>query len=141
MNFEDKMQIQLKIYNVGYVQIGGQFYDMDDYGNPNFDMPNENAGSGYDEDGNPIEASATRFYDFGKCIILPNTSARLITLADGSQYAYSYEVIAPLSKAKYKILPREGDKVFITKKDGTISKELEVKGFVTFKRRYLKLWL
>ena len=25
--------------------------------------------------------------------------------------------------------------------DGTINKELEVKGFVTFKRRYLKLWL
>ena len=61
MNFEDKMQIQLKIYNVGYVQIGEQFYDMDDNGNPNFDMLNENAGSGYDEDGNPIEAAATRF--------------------------------------------------------------------------------
>ena len=43
MNFEDKMQIQLKIYNVGYVQIGEQFYDVDDNGNPNFDMLNENA--------------------------------------------------------------------------------------------------
>ena len=53
----------------------------------------------------------------------------------------SYEVIAPLSKQKYKMLPTEGDKVKITKKDGTIEKEMEVKGFVTLKRRYLKLWL
>lgn len=141
MNFEDRLQIQLKIYNVGYVQVGDRFYDMDDEGAPDFSMENENAGSGYDEDGNPIEATATRFYDFGKCLILPNTSARAVTLNDGHQYTYSYEIIAPLSKQKYKILPHEGDKVIITKKDGTINKEMEVKGFVTYKQRYLKLWL
>ena len=50
-------------------------------------------------------------------------------------------MIAPLSKQKYKMLPTEGDTVKIMKKDGTIEKEMEVKGFVTLKRRYLKLWL
>ena len=129
MNFEDKLQVQLKIYNVGYV------------GEPDFDVKNENVGSGYDAQGNPIEATATRFLDFGKCLIFPNTKASLITLNDGSKYQYAYEVIAPLSKQKYKMLPIEGDKVKITKKDGTIEKEMEVKGFVTLKRRYLKLWL
>lgn len=141
MNYEDKLQIQLKVYNVGYVQIGSKFYDMNNDGSPNFCMENGNAGSGYDEEGNPIEATATRLYDFGKCIILPNTSARLVTLADGTQYTYSYEVIAPLSSTKYKMLPREGDKVHITKKDGTIDCDMEVKGFVTYKKRHLKLWL
>lgn len=48
---------------------------------------------------------------------------------------------APLSKAKYPLIPKEGDKVVIMKKDGTIDKEMEVKGFVTYKQRYLKLWL
>ena len=38
-------------------------------------------------------------------------------------------------------LLREGDKVMIIKKDGTINKVMEVKGFTTYKRRYLKLWL
>ena len=141
MNFEDKLQVQLKIYNVGYVQIGGVFYDMKDSGEPDFDVKNENAGSGYDAQGNPIEATATRFLDFGKCLIFPNTKASLITLNDGSKYQYAYEVIAPLSKQKYKMLPTEGDKVKITKKDGTIEKEMEVKGFVNLKRRYLKLYL
>ncbi len=139
MNFEDKLQIQLKIYDDRYVQIGDKFYEMNDKGEPNFDI--EYVGSGYDEDGNPLEATATRFIDFGKCLIFPNTSARLVSLNDGQQYVYSYEIIAPLSKSKYNILPHEGDKVMITKKDGTINKEMEVKGFTTYKRRYLKLWL
>ena len=95
----------------------------------------------YDEDGNPVDATATRFLEFGKCLIYPNSSAKLVSLNDGQRYAYSYEVIAPLSKHKYKILPREGDKVMIIKKDGTINKVMEVKGFTTYKRRYLKLWL
>ena len=141
MNFEDKLQVQIKVYDVGYVQVGDRFFDMNDNGEPNFEVEHENAGGGYDEDGNPVEATATRFLDFGKCLIYPNTSARLVRLNDGQQYAYSYEVIAPLSKHKYNILPREGDKVMITKKDGTINKVMEVKGFTTYKRRYLKLWL
>lgn len=141
MNFEDKLQIQLKVYNVGYVQVGDKFFDMDTNGNPTFDIESENAGSGYNEDGDPITATAVRFYDFGKCTILPNTSAKVVTLADGKKYVYSYEVIAPLSTLKYKLLPREGEIVHITKKDCTIDRDMEVKGFVTLKRRYIKLWL
>ena len=52
-----------------------------------------------------------------------------------------YEIYAPLIKVKYPLIPKEGDKVYITKKDGTIDKEMEVKGFVTNKKRYLKIWL
>lgn len=96
---------------------------------------------GYDEEGNPIEATEGDWQLFGKCALLPNTSARLVSLADGQQYAYSYELYAPLNKAKYSLIPKEGDKVWITKKDGTIDKEMEVKGFVTYKKRYLRIWL
>lgn len=96
---------------------------------------------GFDEDGNAIEPTEGEWQDFGKCAILPNTSARLVSLADGQQYAYSYELYAPLSKNKYPLIPKEGSKVWITKKDGTIDKEMEVKGFVTYKKRYLRLWL
>lgn len=141
MNFSDELKIQLKVYNVGYVQIGNKFFYMNDDGTPNFEAEVENAGSGYDEEGNPIEATMTRFLDFGKCVILPNTSAQTISLADGQQYVYSYVVIAPITKTSYNKLPIEGDKVLIKKKDGTINKEMEVKGFLTLKQRYLKLWL
>lgn len=141
MNFEDSLLIQQKIYHVGYVQIGDKFFDMNNDGEPDLNMENDSAGNGYDKDGNPIEATATRFSEYSKCVIFPNTKASCITLNDGKQYIYSFEVIAPLSKNKYKILPREGDMVKIIKKDNTICKEMEVKGFVTYKRRYLKIWL
>lgn len=95
----------------------------------------------YDENGNPVVVEAADWQFFGKCVIFPNTSARSVTLVDGKQYVYSFELVAPLSKKKYEILPKEGDEVLITKKDGTIDREMEVKGFVTYKKRYLKLWL
>ena len=72
---------------------------------------------------------------------MPNSQAKIITLTDGQQYVYSHEIYAPLSKAKYPLIPKEGEKVWITKKDGTIDKEMEVKGFVTLKKRYLRIWL
>ena len=97
--------------------------------------------SGFDEEGNPITPDAFIFIDFGKCVILPNTKASVITLADGQKYTYMYEIYAPLNKTKYPLIPKEGDKVWITKKDGTIDKEMEVKGFVTLKKRYLRIWL
>ena len=53
MNFEDKLQVQIKVYDVGYVQVGDRFFDMNDNGEPNFEVEHENAGGGYDEDGNP----------------------------------------------------------------------------------------
>ena len=62
-------------------------------------------------------------------------------LHDGSEYQYSYYVIAPLKKTLYPLIPKEGDRVRITKADGTIDKELEVRGFVTYKKRYIKIWL
>lgn len=75
------------------------------------------------------------------CVIFPNSKASSIVLNDGKQYAYSYEVIVKLKKSLYSLLPKESDMVWITKSDKTINKEMEVKGFVTFKQKYLKLWL
>ena len=38
MNFEDKLQVQIKVYDVGYVQVGDRFFDMNDNGEPNFEV-------------------------------------------------------------------------------------------------------
>lgn len=141
MNFEDTLKVAAKVYNVGYVELGNRCYELNDDGTIKFDTGENDLQGGYDEDGNPINATDRIFFSFGKCIILPNDAARTITLTDGSVHQYSYEVFAPISKTGYKMLPKEGDSVWITKKDGTIDKEMEVKGFVTYKRRYLKLWL
>ena len=114
---------------------------IDDNGQPDtqrrYDFPLRK----YDEDGNPISVTDSFCIDFGKCIILPNQQAKTITLVNGGVYTYSYEVYLPLNKKKYPLIPREGDVVKIYKKDGTIESEKEVKGFVTLKKRYLKLWL
>lgn len=141
MNFSDTLKIQAKVYAVGYLKIGDKFYYMNDDGTPNLDEEVPNVGDGYDEDGNPIEATATRWLDFGKCVIFPNSRASKVVLADGREYTYSYELVATLKKSKYPLIPVEGDKVWITKADDTIDKEMEVKGFATYKKRYLKLWL
>lgn len=141
MNFEDSLKVGAKIYNAGYLQVGGKCYAMNDDGTPNFDDADNDLQDEFDEEGNAVDAKEMRFLDFGKCVILPNTSARSVTLLDGKQYVYSYELIAPLSKKKYNLLPKEGDMVWITKKDATVDKQMEVKGFVTYKKRYLKLWL
>lgn len=98
------------------------------------------SGGGYDENNDPIE-SKEEWKDFSKCFISFNSSAQKITLHDGSEYQYSYYVIAPLKESLYPLIPKEGDHVRIIKADGTIDKELEVRGFVTYKKRYLKIWL
>ena len=95
---------------------------------------------GYDEDHNPIKPRE-EWHDLPKCFISFNSSAQKVRLNDGSEYVYSYYVIAPLTKKCYPIIPKEGDRVRIVKKDGTIDKDMEVKGFVTYKRRYFKIWL
>lgn len=142
MNFEDTLKIGANVYDIGYAEVGGKYYSLNDDGTLNLsDNENEALKSGFDEEGNPITPDAFIFIDFGKCVILPNTKASVITLADGQQYVYSHEIYAPLSKAKYPLIPKEGEKVWITKKDGTIDKEMEVKGFVTLKKRYLRIWL
>ena len=142
MNFEDSLKIGANVYDIGYAEVGGKYYSLNDDGTLNLsDNENEALKSGFDEDGNPLTPDAFIFIDFGKCVILPNTKASVITLADGQKYTYMYEIYAPLNKAKYPLIPKEGEKVWITKKDGTIDKEMEVKGFVTLKKRYLRIWL
>ena len=142
MNFEDSLKIGANVYDIGYAEVGGKYYSLNDDGTLNLsDNENEALKSGFDEDGNPLTPDAFIFIDFGKCVILPNTKASVITLADGQKYTYMYEIYAPLNKAKYPLIPKEGDKVYITKKDGTIDKEMEIKGFVTYKKRYLRIWL
>lgn len=142
MNFEDTLKIGANVYDIGYAEVGGKYYSLNDDGTLNLsDNENEALKSGFDEDGNPLTPDAFIFIDFGKCVILPNTKASVITLADGQKYTYMYEIYAPLNKAKYPLIPKEGEKVWITKKDGTIDKEMEVKGFVTLKKRYLRIWL
>lgn len=95
---------------------------------------------GYDENYNPIPPTE-EWIEFSKCFISFNAAAQKIRLNDGQEYIYSYYVIAPLKKALYDILPKEGDRVHIQKADGTIDKIMEVRGFVTYKRRYIKIWL
>ena len=142
MNFEDTLKIGANVYDIGYAEVGEKYYSLNDDGTLNLsDNENEALKSGFDEEGNPLTPDAFIFIDFGKCVILPNTKASVITLADGQKYTYMYEIYAPLNKAKYPLIPKEGDKVYITKKDGTIDKEMEVKGFVTYKKRYLRIWL
>ena len=98
------------------------------------------SGGGVDENGNQIAPSVS-LDDYSKCFISFNSSAQKVVLHDGSEYQYTYYVIMPLNAAKYSAIPREGDRVHITKADGTIDCDKEVKGFVTYKKRYLKIWL
>ena len=95
---------------------------------------------GYDQDGNPYDGE-TDWMELGKCFISFNSKAEKVVLNDGSEYQYSYYVIMPIKTSDYPLLPREGDKVRIRKSDGTIDCEKEVKGFVTYKKRYLKIWV
>lgn len=95
---------------------------------------------GYDEDFNPVPPTE-EWVAFPSCFISFNSSAQKVRLNDGTEYVYSYYVIVPVNKKCYPVIPKEGDRVRIRKKDGTINAEMEVKGFVTFKRRYLKIWL
>ena len=141
MNFEDTLKVGAKVYDVGYAEIGGRYYELREDGSIDLESGDNDLQGGFDEDGNSIEPIDCIFIDFGKCVILPNSQAKIITLSDGQRYVYSQEIYAPLSKAKYPLIPHEGDKVWVTKKDGTIDKGMEVKGFVTYKKRYLRLWL
>lgn len=141
MNFEDKISIKAKVYSDGYVEVGNKFHMTDDSGNPVTTEECEFYNRRYDSDGNPVSATDAYWLSFGKCLILPNTRANSVVLNDGAKYVYDYEVYVPLNKRRYALLPKEGDFVKIEKKDGTIDAEKEVRGFVTYKKRYLRLWL
>lgn len=97
---------------------------------------------GYDEDFNPIPPT-DEWQAFGKCIIMPNNSAQSVSLADGKEYIYQYQIYAPLKNAHYKnnLIPTEGMKIRFTKEDGTIEKEAFVQGFLTLRKRYVKIWV
>ena len=141
MTFEDTIEIEAQTYGVGYAIIGGKAYQCNDAGeitNERVDVDVENGI--FDKDMNPIEPYAD-FFPFSKCFISFNSSAQRVRSNDGKEYIYSYYVIAPLKKSIYHLIPREGDRVRIRKADGTIDKEMEVKGFVTYKKSYLKIWL
>lgn len=97
---------------------------------------------GVDEDLNPIDLTE-EWKEFGKCIIMPNSSAQSVSLADGKEYIYQYQIYAPLKSAHYKegLIPTEGMKIHFTKEDGTIDKVAFVQGFLTLRKRYVKLWV
>ena len=141
MTFEDTIEVEALTYGTGYAIVGGNAYECSDTGeitqNPYEGEAHKNR---YDEDMNPVEPHS-EYYPFSKCFISFNSSAQRVRLNDGQEYVYSYYVIAPLKKSIYHLIPREGCKVRIRKADGTIDREMEVRGFVTYKQRYLKLWL
>ena len=95
----------------------------------------------YDSDGNPVTEVAESWTEFGKCFLSFNSRAERVRLNDGSEYVYSYYIITTLNSERYSIIPREGDKIHVVKADGTVDAVMEVKGCVTYKKRYLKIWV
>lgn len=145
MRFSDKLQIQALCYEPNYAVIGGKAFIIDNNGgitgNVDEEQTEELLTNGrYDEEGNSI-TPIQRWVTFGKCVIFPNSKAQKIRLNDGKEYIYAYELVAPLKKSLYPLIPEENDNVKIIKEDGTINKDMTVQGFVTLKKRYLKLWL
>lgn len=98
--------------------------------------------NGRDVNFDPIPPT-NEWKSFGKCIIMPNSSAQSVSLVDGKEYIYQYQIYAPLKSSHYKdgLIPKEGMKIRITKEDGTIEKEAFVKGFLTLRKRYVKIWV
>lgn len=147
MTFNDQLKIQMLFYEPYYYVIGEKVFDVDEDLQPieiNEDKTIEFFADGkFNEDGS-TKKPTQMWTSFGKtknCVIFPNSKSSSIVLNDGKQYAYSYEVIVKLKKSLYSLLPKEGDLIWVTKSDKTINKEMEVKGFVTYKQKYLKLWL
>lgn len=94
----------------------------------------------YDERLNEVEN--IDWIDLGKCMIMPNTAAKITRGNDGKEYLYSYEIMMKIPKDLFghKIVPKEGDDIHIIKGDGTIDKTCKVVGFVTL-RNWVKLWV
>lgn len=140
MTFEDTIEVQASTYSGGYAIIANRAYVVSDgiITDQRTEVHTDNGV--FDDKMNPVEPYA-EFYPLGKCFISFNSSAQKVRLHDGKEYIYSYYVIMPLKKAIYHLIPREGDKVRIRKADGTIDSEMDVKGFVTYKKRFLKIWL
>ena len=89
-------------------------------------------GVGHDEDFNPVKMDE-RWIDLGICKIHGNKTAKKIQAADGKDYVYTYQVVIT---SVLSVIPILGDRVRITKSDGTISNvEMKVEGFGTVKRK------
>lgn len=93
----------------------------------------------YNADGRPVEPHNTLRY-FGRCFLSFNSAAQRVALDDGNEYQYSHYIIAPLKKDLYPLIPREGERVLVRKADDTVFSAMTVSGFVTYKKRYLKIW-
>lgn len=138
MTFEDTIEIGAMTYGYGTALLGDNAYLCE---NGEITPRRTNIERyRFDEDMNPREPRLV-FYKLSKCFISFNSSAQKVRLNDGQEYIYTYYVIMPLKSSIYHLIPREGDKVRIKKADGTIDTEMEVRGFVTYKKRYLKIWL
>jgi len=88
------------------------------------------SGTGHDENFNPVIPGKVPV-DLGWCKIHGNPTAKKVRSADGEDYVYSYQIVI---EAIPSIFPKLGDKVRITKSDGSISDlEMTVVGFGTMK--------
>ena len=85
---------------------------------------------GHDENFNPVISEKVPV-DLGRWKIHGNPTAKKVQSADGEDYIYSYQVVIETIPS---IFPKLGDKVRITKSDGSISGlEMTVVGFGTMK--------
>lgn len=146
MQFNDTIKIQALFYGGEYAKVGDNLFHIENGVaiDKATDDEAEYVNDGlYDDNGNEI-VPETLWLVFGKeknAIISPNSRANKVSLHDGKDFVYSYEVIVKLKKQLYPLIPKEGARVWLHKADGTIDKDMEVKGFVTLKQRYLKIWL
>lgn len=147
MQFTDTIKVQALVYLGEYAKVGDKYFHVDNgaLGDSATDDEVEYLTSYYlyDDNGNEVVPETT-WLVFGKernAIISPNSRANKVSLHDGKDFVYSYEIIVKLKKQLYPLIPKDGERVWVHKADGTIDKDMEVKGFVTLKQRYLKLWL
>ena len=148
MQFNDTIKVQALIYSGMYAKVGDIYFHLNDDGSVADKASDDEVeylkdSILYDENGNEVVPEKI-WLVFGKeknAIISPNSRANKVSLNDGKDFVYSYEVVVKLKKQYYPLIPKEGSRVWLHKADGTIDKDMEVKGFVTLKQRYLKLWL
>lgn len=147
MQFTDTIKVQALVYLGEYAKVGDKYFHVDNgaLGDSATDDEVEYLTSYYlyDDNGNEVVPETT-WLVFGKernAIISPNSRANKVSLHDGKDFVYSYEVVVKLKKQLYPLIPKDGARVWVHKADGTIDKDMEVRGFVTLKKRYLKLWL
>lgn len=147
MQFTDTIKVQALVYLGEYAKVGDKYFHVDNgaLGDSATDDEVEYLTSHclYDDNGNEVVPETT-WIVFGKeknAIISPNSRANKVNLHDGKDFVYSYEIIVKLKKQLYPLIPKDGARVWVHKADGTIDKDMEVKGFATLKKRYLKLWL